>query len=58
MADLSYLANQSYILAYRPAMADLEKYRILKELKKNHNIVILKPDKGNGVVVISEQMGL
>ena len=39
-------------------MADLEKYRILKELKKNHNIVILKPDKRNGVVVISEQMGL
>ena len=28
------------------------KLRVLKELRKNRNIVILKPDKGNGVVVL------
>ena len=30
----------------------LKKLRVLKELKKNKNIVILKPDKGNGVAVL------
>ena len=33
-------------------MADLRNFRILKELRKNKDIVILKPDKGNGVVVM------
>ena len=30
----------------------LKKHRVLKEIRKNKNIVILKPDKGNGVVVL------
>ena len=29
-----------------------KKKRILKELRKNKNIVILRPDKGNGVVIL------
>ena len=29
----------------------MKKHRILKELRKNKNIVILRPDKGNGVVI-------
>ena len=51
VADLSHLAH-SYESAHRPATADRKKYRILKDLKKKQNIVILKPDKGNGVVVL------
>ena len=51
VADLSHLAH-SYVSAHRPTTADRKKYRILKDLKKIQNIVILKPDKGNGVVVL------
>ena len=51
VADLSHLAH-TYVSSYRPATADLKKLRVLKERRKNKNIVILKPDKGNGVVVL------
>ena len=39
-------------LAHRPNVVDLKRHKLLKDLKKNKNIVILKPDKGNGVVVL------
>ena len=32
---------------------DIKTHKILKNLHKNNNIVILKPDKGNGVVVLN-----
>ena len=51
VADLSHLAH-TYVSSYRPTTADLKKLRVLKEIRKNKNIVILKPDKGNGVVVL------
>ena len=51
VADLSHLAH-SYVSSHQPSVADLRKFRILKELRKNKDIVILKPDKGNGVVVM------
>ena len=50
-ADLSHLAH-SYLSAHRPTTANRKKYRILKDLKKKQNIVILKLDQGNGVVVL------
>ena len=50
-SDLSHLAH-SYVSSYRPTTAELKKLRVLKELRKNRNIVILKPDEGNGVVVL------
>ena len=50
-SDLSHLAY-SYVSLYRSTTADLKELRVLKELRKNKNIVILKPDKGNGVVVL------
>ena len=51
VSDLSHLAH-SYVSSYRPTTTDLKKHRVLKELRSNKNIVILKPDKGNGVVVL------
>ena len=51
VADLSHLAH-FYVPAHRPTTVDRKKYRILKDLKKTQNIVILKPDNGNGVVVL------
>ena len=51
VADLSHIAN-SYILTHRPTVADLKKYKVLKDLRRNPNIMILNPDKGNGVVIL------
>ena len=51
VADLSDIAN-SYVLAHRPTVADLKKYKVLKDLRRNPNIAILRPDKGNGVVIL------
>ena len=51
VADLSDIAN-SYVLAHRPTVADLKKYKVLKDLRRNPNIMILKPDKRNGVVIL------
>ena len=50
-SDLSHLAY-SYVSSYRPTTVDLEKHQVLKELRSNKNIVILKLNKGNGVVVL------
>ena len=50
-ADLSHLAH-SYMASYRPSKKDLRRYKVLKELKIKNNIVILKPDKENGVVIL------
>ena len=52
VADLSHLAH-TYVSAHKPTPVDLKKHRILKSLKNNKNIVILKPDKGNVVVVMN-----
>ena len=46
------LHTVAHISVHRPTTADRKKYRILKDLKKKQNIAILKPDKGNGVVVL------
>ena len=50
-AHLSYLAN-SYFYNYKPSSCILRQHRILRNLKKNKDIVITKPDKGNGVVIL------
>ena len=50
-AHLSYLAN-SYFYNYKPSPRILRQYRILQNLRKNKDIFITKPDKGNGVVIL------
>ena len=52
VADLSHLAH-CYISSHRPTTADLKKHSILRSLRKNRDIVILKPDKGNGIVILN-----
>ena len=49
--ELSHFAN-SYVHNYKPSRSTLRKHGILKKLKNNKSIVILRPDKGNGVVVL------
>ena len=52
--ELSHLAY-SYVDAHRPTANDWRKHRALRELKRNPNIVILKPDKGNSVVIMDRK---
>ena len=49
-ADPSHLA-QSYANSFRPSLKDIKTDKILNQLRENNDIVILKPDKGNGVVI-------
>ena len=50
----SKVANlaHSYISAHHPTTQDVRKHRILRNLKNNNGIIVLRPDKGNGVVIM------
>ena len=50
-AHLSYLAN-SYFYNYKPSPRILRQHRVLWNLRKKEEIIITKPDKGNGVVIL------
>ena len=51
MLDISYLANY-YYSNYRSSLNTLKKHKILEKLRRNKDIVIIRPDMGNGVVVM------
>ena len=53
-AQLSHLAN-SYVHNYQPSRSTIAKHRILKKLRNDKEIVILRPDKGSGVVVLNRK---
>lgn len=50
-AQLSHLAC-SYYSSFQPNKSSLKKHGILKKLRSRKDIVILKPDKRNGVVIL------
>ena len=52
-SEISYIAN-NYVNNYKPTKSTLKKHRILKQLRNNNDIVIVKPDKGSGVVILSK----
>ena len=54
-SQLSALAN-NYFHSYKPTTTQLKKHRIMEKLRKNKDIVILKPDKGNAVVILDRQV--
>ena len=54
-ADLSYLGN-SYFYNYKPSPRILRQHRVLRNLRENKDIVITKPDKGNGVVILDRKL--
>ena len=54
-AHLSYLAN-SYSYNYKPSPRILRQHRVLRNLRKNKDIVITKPNKGNGVVILDRKL--
>ena len=51
-AKLSYLAN-SYVNSYKPTKNALRKFlnKVLNKLQNDKDILITRPDKGNGVVL-------
>ena len=53
-AHLSYLAN-SYFYNYKPSPRILRQHRVLQHLRKNKDIVITKPSKGNGVLILDRK---
>ena len=54
-ANLPYLAN-SYFHNYKPCTRILRQYRVLRNLRKNKDIIITKPDKGNGAVTLDQKL--
>ena len=54
-AHLSYLAN-FYFYNHKPSPRILRQHHVLRNLRKNKHIVIRKPDKGNGVVILDEKL--
>ena len=54
-AQLSYLAN-SYFYNYKPSPRILRQHRVLRNLIKNKEIVITKPEKGNGVFILDRKL--
>ena len=52
-AEFSHLA-QTYVNSFKPLAKDTKTHKVLKNLRKNSNIVVLKLDKGNGVVVANK----
>ena len=49
------LAN-SYFYNYKPSSHILTQQRVLQNLRKNKDIAIKKPDKGNGVVILAQKL--
>ena len=54
-AHLSYLANSDFY-NYQPSHYILCQHRVLRNLRKNKDIVITKPNKGNGVVILDQKL--
>ena len=54
-AHLSYLGN-SFFYNYKPFPCILHQHCVLQNLRKNKDIVITKPDKGNGVVILDRKL--
>ena len=51
---MSHLAN-SYVNAYKPTKNSLKKHKILKRLRENKGIVILRPDKGCDTLILDQE---
>ena len=52
ISDLSHLAHL-YVISFKLSPKDIKTRNILRNRHKNDNIVILKPHKGNGMVIFN-----
>ena len=46
----------SYFYNYKPSPRILRQHRVLRNLRKNKDIVTTKLDKGNGVVILDRKL--
>ena len=53
-AHISHLAN-SYFYNYKPSPRIQRQHRVLRKLRKNKDIAVVKPDKENGVVILDRK---
>ena len=51
--EFSHVARL-YANSFKPSNKYIETHNVLKRLRKNQDITILKPDKGNGVVILNK----
>ena len=49
--EIAHLA-QDYVSSYKPTSTDLKKHHIVRNTRNNREIIVLKPGKGNGVVIM------
>lgn len=54
-SEIQHLAT-TYVNSFKPSLNDLKKLKILKKLKENKDIIILRPDKGSSVVVLDNEV--
>ena len=54
-AHLSYLAS-SYFYNYKPSLRILRQHRVLRNLRKNKDVIITKTDKGNRVIILDRKL--
>ena len=54
-AHLLYLAN-SYFHNYKPSLRILRQHCVLRNLRKNKDIIRTKPDKGNRVIILDGRL--
>ena len=52
-AEMLFLANK-YTNNCKPTKKTLKKHNILKKLRNNNERVIIRPDKGEGVVILNK----
>ena len=52
-AEIPYISN-SYVHHYRPSKNVLKKHGIIERLRNNNDILIMKPEKGNGIVIMNK----
>ena len=52
---LSYLVN-SHFCNNKPSPRILHQHRVLRNLRKNKDIVVTKPDKENGVISLDRKL--
>ena len=46
----------SYFYNYKPSTRILRQHRVLRNLRKKKDIVVMKPNKGNGVVILDQKL--
>ena len=52
-SEIQHLVT-TYVNSFKPSLKDLKRLKILKKLKKNEDIIILRPNKGNRIVLLGK----